>query len=70
MLNILLDILDRLRYVPGLGWLRSLYMDLNNKKMNMEIQARKMSNIKKRTETSLRQVREIPSVLKGSKKRT
>jgi len=70
MLDILLEILNRLRYVPGLGFVKGVYDDLRLKKMKIESQASKLNKKKNSTITSLKGVQEIPSVLKGSKKRT
>jgi len=69
VLPILLEILNRLRVLPGLGFLHHVYEDLRSKQMRMEIQAKKLATLKKRTQTNLKDAAEIPSVLKGSKKR-
>jgi hypothetical protein len=70
MLPLLLEVLDRLREIPGLGFLRTLYEDLRMKKAMVDSQARKISTQKRLAETSLKRASEIPSVVKGSKKRT
>jgi hypothetical protein len=70
MLPILLEILDRLRYIPGLTFLDRVYRDVYFKKQSMELQARKLNSEKKRMQSNLQRVKEIPSVVKGSKKRT
>jgi len=64
-----LEIIDRLRYLPGLGFLHDVYRDLNMKKISMEGQARKLNSLRKSTQSNLKRAAEIPSVLKGSKKR-
>lgn len=70
MLEILLEVLNRLREVPGLGFLRRTYEDLKIKRDKVNSIARKVTTQKKYAESSLARVRDVPSIVKGSKKRT
>jgi len=62
--------LDRLRYLPGLTFLDRVYRDLYAKNETMLLKARKLKSEKGRLQSNLKRVKEIPSVVKGSKKRT
>lgn len=70
MLQMLIELLDRLRFIPGLGWLDALRHDVVARKIAVEQQARKINNAKKLADHNIQSVREIPSVIKGSKKRS
>ena len=70
MFQIIIEILDRLRFIPGLGWLDSIRQQVVVRKMSVDQAAKKINSAKKLAEYNVKSVREIPSVIKGSKKRS
>lgn len=69
MLDWLLAFLERLKVIPGLGFLTQVQRDLEWKKMDAEKQTRKINNLKREWEIGAERAKEAGSMLKGSKKR-
>lgn len=69
MVNIVIEILERLKQIPGLGFLYKTQSELMARRAEMDTKARKVRNFKRDVEVGFKSAKEIPSVLKGSKKR-
>ncbi|MFO0867313.1 MAG: hypothetical protein U0935_00050 [Pirellulales bacterium] len=70
ILKLLTEILFRLKELPGLSFIDPYYQRVRNTHMQIKKKIKKYETNRDNIRAKVKQAREIPSLVKGSKKKT